>query len=77
MCMVGWVVIGYSLLVGNESVKTKGKHNDAEKSDDDNGSGGGIARMQMWLGVKSAEEIAKMAKSAHAKVKPTNPKKAK
>ena len=27
-----------------------------------NGFGGGIARMQMWRGVKSAEEIAKMAK---------------
>jgi hypothetical protein len=30
--------------------------------------GGGIARMQMWRGVKSAEEIAKMAKAAHGRV---------
>jgi hypothetical protein len=30
--------------------------------------GGGIARMQMWRGVLSDDEIAKMAKAAHAKV---------
>lgn len=30
--------------------------------------GGGIARMQMWRGVKSAEEIAKMAQAAHGQV---------
>ena len=30
--------------------------------------GGGIARMQMWRGVKSAEEIAAMAKAAHGRV---------
>jgi len=30
--------------------------------------GGGIARMQMWRGVKSDEEIAKMAEAAHGKV---------
>jgi hypothetical protein len=30
--------------------------------------GGGIARMQMWRGVKSAEEIAAMAKAAHSRV---------
>ena len=30
--------------------------------------GGGIARMQMWRGVKSAEEIAKMAQAAHGRV---------
>jgi hypothetical protein len=33
-----------------------------------NGFGGGIARMRMWRGVKSTEEIAKMAKAAHTKV---------
>jgi hypothetical protein len=33
-----------------------------------NGFGGGIARMQMWRGVKSAEEIAKMARAAHRRV---------
>jgi hypothetical protein len=32
------------------------------------GYGGGIARMRMWRGVKSAEEIAAMAKAALAKV---------
>jgi len=32
------------------------------------GFGGGIARMQMWRGVKSAEEIAKMALAAHGRV---------
>jgi len=36
--------------------------------------GGGIARMQMWRGVLSDEEIAKMAKAAHGKVKPETPK---
>jgi hypothetical protein len=30
--------------------------------------GGGIARMRMWRGVKSAEEIAKVAKAAHGQV---------
>ena len=30
--------------------------------------GGGIARMQMWRGVLSDEEIAKMAKAAHGRV---------
>ena len=33
-----------------------------------NGFGGGIARMQMWRGVKSAEEIAAMAEAAHERV---------
>ena len=33
-----------------------------------NGFGGGIARMQMWRGVKSAEEIAAMAEAALARV---------
>ncbi len=33
-----------------------------------NGFGGGIARMRMWRGVKSAEEIAAMAKAAHGRV---------
>lgn len=33
-----------------------------------NGFGGGIARMQMWRGVKSAEEIAALAKAAHGRV---------
>jgi hypothetical protein len=33
-----------------------------------NGFGGGIARMQMWRGVKSAEEIAAMATAAHERV---------
>ena len=32
------------------------------------GFGGGIARMQMWRGVKSAEEIAALAKAAHERV---------
>ena len=32
------------------------------------GFGGGIARMQMWRGVKSAEEIAAMAEAALARV---------
>jgi hypothetical protein len=32
------------------------------------GYGGDIARMQMWRGVKSAEEIAKLAKAAHGRV---------
>jgi hypothetical protein len=30
--------------------------------------GGVIARMQMWRGVKSAEEIAAMAQAAHGRV---------
>ncbi len=30
--------------------------------------GGDIARMQMWRGVKSAEEIAAMAEAAHERV---------
>jgi len=33
-----------------------------------NGFGGGIARMQMWRGVKSAEEIAALAEAAHERV---------
>jgi hypothetical protein len=37
--------------------------------------GGGIARMQMWRGVKSAEEVAEMAKAAHAQVKAETAKK--
>jgi hypothetical protein len=33
-----------------------------------NGFGGGIARMRMWRGVKSVEEIAALAEAALARV---------
>jgi hypothetical protein len=33
-----------------------------------NGFGGGIARMQMWRGVKSADEVAALAEAAHERV---------
>jgi hypothetical protein len=40
-----------------------------------NGYGGGIARMRMWRGVKSAEEIAALAEAAHGRVEVERAKK--
>jgi hypothetical protein len=40
-----------------------------------NGFGGGIARMRMWRGVKSAEEIAALAAAAHGRVEVDEAKK--
>ena len=40
-----------------------------------NGFGGGIARMRMWRGVKSTEEIAALAKAAHGRVEVEEAKK--